>query len=75
MSAIKFFDLSGCTREESLNIFNLIIAAEEWVDDRVDVLLWLGPSDTITPLYIQLNPSNPSRVIGSRHEATQPTHP
>ena len=69
---IKFFDLSGCSREESLNIFNLIIASEEFVPDSIDVLLWLGPVESVTPLYIQLNPS---RVVRSRHETDQPTYP
>jgi hypothetical protein len=69
----RFLDLAQYSREEGLKLFNLLIACQQIIDKPLELHLWLGPSDNVTPLHVLLLPKYPLGGICRGHNSAEPS--
>lgn len=69
----RFLDLAQCSREEGLKLFNLLIACQEIIHKPLELHIWLGPPENVTPLRVLLLPNGHLGSIRRGHKPTEPS--
>lgn len=69
----RFLDLAQCSREEGLKLFNLLIACQQIIDKPLELHIWLGPANNVTPLHVLLLPKCHLGGISRGHKPAEPS--
>lgn len=77
MNSLYFLDLTSASLEEGMRLFNLLLACQQFIDNPIDILIWLQVQERVVPLRIILVPmiDDSSRLVRSRHEPAEPSDP